>query len=83
MRYSWLGAEFVIIFLAFTGGGLWLDFKLDTLPGFTAVLGVVGLTCALYRVIRDGLQFRRWLAENRQDHSHSESDNGDDAGDAD
>ena len=82
MRYSWLGVEFAIIVVAFAAGGYWLDHWLDTMPGFTALMGVTGLICALYRAIRDGMRFRRWLAEHRQAQDHSESDNGGDAGDA-
>ena len=82
MRYSWLGVEFAIIVVAFAAGGYYLDHLLNTLPGFTAVLGVTGLICALYRAIRDGMRFRQWLAERKQDQDHSESDNGSDAGNA-
>jgi PGF-CTERM protein len=82
MRYSWLGVEFAIIVVAFAAGGYFLDLKLKTMPGFTAVLGVTGLIAALYRAIRDGMTYRQWLAEHRRDHNHSESDNGDDSGNA-
>ena len=82
MRYTWLGVEFAIIVVAFAAGGYWLDRALNTLPGFTAVLGVTGLICALYRAIRDGMQFRRWLAEHRRAQGHSESDNGGESGNA-
>ena len=82
MRYSWLGVEFAVIVVAFAAGGYWLDHWLDTLPGFTALMGVTGLICALYRAIRDGMQFRRWLAERKQNQDHRESDSGSDAGDA-
>ena len=67
MRYSWLGVEFAIIVVAFAVGGYLLDLKLDTSPGFTAVLGVTGLICALYRAIRDGMQYRKWLAKHKQE----------------
>ncbi|MDP6544707.1 MAG: AtpZ/AtpI family protein [Phycisphaerae bacterium] len=76
MRYSWLGVEFAIIVVAFAAGGYWLDITLQTVPGFTAVLGVTGLICALYRAIRDGMQFRKWLTEHRKNLDHSESDSG-------
>ena len=82
MRYSWLGVEFAIIVVAFAAGGYWLDHWLDTMPGFTALMGVTGLICALYRAIRDGMRFRQWLAEHKQAQDHSESDNGGDSGDA-
>ena len=82
MRYSWLGVEFALIVVAFAAGGYWMDCWLDTLPGFTAVLGVTGLISALYRAIRDGIRFRQWLAEHKQAQDHSESDNGGEAGDA-
>ena len=82
MRYSWLGVEFAIIVVAFAAGGYWLDQTLNTLPGFTALLGVTGLICALYRAIRDGMQFRRWLAEHKRDLDHPENDNGSNSGDA-
>jgi len=82
MRYSWMGVEFAITVVAFAAGGYWLDRTLRTLPGFTCVLGVTGLICAIYRAVREGLQFRRWLAEHKQAPDHSESDNGSDAGDA-
>jgi PGF-CTERM protein len=79
MRYSWLGVEFAIIVVAFAVGGYLLDLKLKTTPGFTAVLGVTGLVAALYRAIRDGMNYRKWLAEHRRDQDHSESDNGGDS----
>jgi len=79
MRYSWLGVEFALIVVAFAAGGYFLDLKLKTLPGFTSVLGVTGLICALYRAIREGMQFRRWLAEHRENLAHSESENGGDS----
>ena len=82
MRYSWVGVEFAITVVAFAAGGYWLDRTLETLPGFTALLGVTGLICALYRAIRDGMRFRQWLAEHKQDQAHSANDNGSDAGDA-
>ena len=82
MRYSWTGVVFAITVVAFAAGGYWLDHALGTLPGFTALLGVTGLICAMYRAIRDGLQFRQWLAEHKQDPAHSGNDNGSDAGDA-
>jgi F0F1-type ATP synthase assembly protein I len=82
MRYSWLGVEFAIIVVAFAAGGFWLDQVLETSPGFTALLGVTGLICALYRAIRDGMQFRQWLAEHKRNQDRSESDNGSNSGDA-
>lgn len=82
MRYSWMGVEFAIIVVAFAAGGYWLDHTLHTSPGFTALLGVTGLICAIYRAVREGLQFRRWLAERKENQAHSESDNGGDTGDA-
>ena len=82
MRYSWVGVEFAITVVAFAAGGYGLDHWLHTSPGFTALLGVTGLICALYRAIREGMQFRQWLAEHKQNHDHRENDNGGDAGDA-
>ena len=82
MRYSWAGVEFAIIVVAFAAGGYWLDLTLHTLPGFTVLLGVTGLICALYRTIREGMRFRQWLVEHKQDMDRSESDNGGDEGDA-
>jgi len=80
MRYYWLGMEFAIIFVGFAGCGVWLDHKLGTLPGFTALLGVVGLLTAMYRVVKDAMTYRRWLEEQKL--KHSESDSGDESGDA-
>ena len=74
MRYSWLGVEFAIIVVAFTAGGYFLDLKLDTMPGFTALLGITGLLAALYRAVGDGMRYRKWLAENRQKKGQSETD---------
>jgi PGF-CTERM protein len=74
MRYSWLGVEFAIIVVAFTAGGYFLDQKLDTMPGFTALLGITGLLAALYRAVGDGMRYRKWLAENRQKKGQSETD---------
>jgi len=82
MRYSWSGVEFAIIVVVFAAVGYWLDRWLETLPGFTALLGVTGLICALYRAIRDGMQYRRWLIEHKQEQDRSESDSGVSAGDA-
>jgi hypothetical protein len=82
MRYSWLGVEFCIIVVAFAAGGYFLDLKLKTLPGFTAVLGVTGLICALYRAIRDGMQYRKWLAQRRAEQNQVETDSARAPGDA-
>ncbi|MBT3199709.1 MAG: AtpZ/AtpI family protein [Phycisphaerales bacterium] len=82
MRYSWLGVEFAIIVVAFAAGGYFLDIKLDTMPGFTSVLGVTGLLAAMYRVIRDGMRYRKWLAEHRLEKTQAESDSARDSGDA-
>jgi len=82
MRYSWLGVEFALIVVGFAVGGFFLDLKLKTLPGFTAVLGVTGLVAAMYRAITDGMRYRRWLAEHREKKNQSETDSGDDEGDA-
>jgi len=73
MRYSWLGVEFAIIVVAFAAGGYLLDLKLKTLPGFTAVLGVTGLIAAMYRAIRDGMKYRKWLAQRRADQENMET----------
>ena len=72
MRYSWLGVEFAVIVVAFAAGGYMLDLKLKTLPGFTAVLGVTGLIAAMYRAIRDGMKYRKWLAERKADQENGE-----------
>jgi PGF-CTERM protein len=82
MRYSWLGVEFAIIVVAFTAGGYFLDLKLDTMPGFTALLGVTGLLAALYRAVGDGMRYRKWLAEHRQEKGQSETNSDGSSGDA-
>ena len=82
MRYSWLGMEFAIIVVAFATGGYFLDIWLNTMPGFTALLGVTGLLAALYRVIRDGMRYRKWLAEHRLKKNQAETDSDRPSGDA-
>ncbi len=57
MRYSWLGVEFALIVVAFAAGGYWMDCWLDTLPGFTAVLGVTGVFRAVFCAVRGGVWF--------------------------
>ncbi|MCP4375541.1 MAG: AtpZ/AtpI family protein [bacterium] len=82
MRYAWAGIEFAITVVMFAAGGFWLDRYLETMPGFTVVLGITGLICAIYRAICDAIAFRKWLAENRASQSQSENDSGNNAGDA-
>jgi F0F1-type ATP synthase assembly protein I len=82
MRYTWAGIEFAITVVMFAAAGFWLDRYLETLPGFTVVLGITGLICAIYRAIRDAMAFRQWLAENKQNRNQSENDSGSNAGDA-
>lgn len=51
MRYTWLGAEFAAIFVAFTYGGITLDKKLGSHPWFTLIGVSCGFSIALYRLI--------------------------------
>ena len=69
LRYSTAGIQFIATFGVFLGGGLWLDFRLDTLPGFTLLLGAVGFGLALWRLVRRGQEARedRGLLDGRDD----------------
>lgn len=74
MRYSSVGMEFTATFLMCLGVGYWLDRKLDTLPGFMLLFGVVGLAGALYRLIRQSRQFQREQDSLRSEDEKSQQD---------
>lgn len=52
MRYTHLGAEFIIIFLAFLFLGSWLDTTLATSPWILLLCTVLGFSMAMYRLIK-------------------------------
>jgi len=76
MRYAWVGIEFAITVVAFAAGGFWLDKWLDTLPGFTVLLSVVGLATGLYNAGRDAVRFRQWLGEQHSGGEDPENNDG-------
>lgn len=55
-RYSGMAFEMVAIILAAVFGGVKLDELADTKPLFTVILSLLGVTTAIYIVIRDLLK---------------------------
>jgi len=52
LRYAAIGTEFTVTVALLAAGGLWLDRRLDTTPGFTLAGLVIGFSTALIRLIR-------------------------------
>ena len=52
MRFAIVGVEFILTFALPMVGGLLLDFRLGTIPGFTLLGGAAGFALGLYRLIR-------------------------------
>ena len=50
-RYSAVGIEFTIVFLAFVLGGYWLDHRFKVLPANTILGTCVGFGLALWRLL--------------------------------
>jgi F0F1-type ATP synthase assembly protein I len=64
MQYASTGMELVVIFGLLLAGGLWLDYRLRTLPLFTLIGALAGFGLGLWRMIGD---FRRAQREMRRD----------------
>ena len=52
LRYASVGVEFILTFGLAMAGGLWLDGRLGTTPGFMLLGGAAGFALGLYRLIR-------------------------------
>jgi F0F1-type ATP synthase assembly protein I len=65
MRCATIGIEFIVVFLVFLLGGVWLDRRFDVRPVFTLVGMVLGFAGAMYRVLRVAQQYRRNSRSNR------------------
>ena len=66
-RYAMAGTEFSVTFLLMLLGGLWLDYRKDSMPAYTLTGGVVGFAAALYRLVRQARQIQRLDEESRTD----------------
>jgi len=58
-RYATVGLEFAVTVALVGAPGVWLDFKLDTAPGFSIVLGLTGFGVGLYRLLKQAQAIRR------------------------
>jgi hypothetical protein len=52
MRHASAGLEFIVTFGLPMAGGLWLDGRLGTTPGFMLLGGAAGFALGLYRLVR-------------------------------
>jgi F0F1-type ATP synthase assembly protein I len=52
VRFSSAGIELVLFVLLFLYGGYKLDGKLETLPVFTLIGGIIGIAVGFYMVLR-------------------------------
>ena len=59
LRYMSAGMEFIVTFGVPLAGGLWLDKRLGTMPGFTLLGAAVGFSAGLYRLVKTGRQAQR------------------------
>jgi F0F1-type ATP synthase assembly protein I len=58
VRYTTAGIEFTLTFGLPLAGGLWLDRRLNTIPGFSLLGGAVGFAVGLYRLLRQARRLR-------------------------
>jgi F0F1-type ATP synthase assembly protein I len=59
LKYLGAGLEFIITFGLFLGGGLALDWRIGSFPGFTLVGMVFGFVAAIYRLVKQGKEMNR------------------------
>ena len=68
LKYASAGVEFAITFCLPLLGGLYLDSRLGTTPGFGILGAACGFAVATYRLVRKGteiLKFRRPRRNNQ------------------
>ena len=68
LRYATAGIQFSAVFAFFAMGGMLLDFRLNTMPGYTLLGMAVGFGLGLYRLLRQAKELRR-IEQNRDEES--------------
>lgn len=51
-QYASAGIQFTVTVILLTVGGVWLDYRLSTLPLWTLVGLAIGFAAGLYRLVR-------------------------------
>ncbi len=59
MRFTTVGLEFSITFLAGLGLGYWLDTRDRVMPAWMLICGSIGFGAALYRLVRQAQEIRK------------------------
>ena len=59
MRFTTVGLEFSITFLACLGLGYWLDTRDRIAPAWMLTCGAIGFGVAMYRLVRQAQEIRK------------------------
>ena len=76
LQYTCVGTQFTLTFCLGVGGGIWLDGKQGTMPGYTITGAVLGFAVGLRNLIQQAQQIRKQGRKRLAEQSHAGPTNG-------
>ena len=73
LRFTSAGIEFIAIFGLMLAGGMWLDSRYDTSPGYALTGAVWGFAGGLYRLIRQAKVVQRDYRHSQDNETSDET----------